>query len=298
MINEQVVITDDGVRLSVRTKGNGDRCVIVPNAIYMEDAFDPIVAGRTLVFFDLRNRGRSERVTDPEKLVRGVLRDVDDLEAVRRHYNLEVVDVIAHSYPAYVAMLYAMRFPARVRRAVQISTMQPDLAVQYPPHLSYADAVTRDVFAALGRLQAAPPSVDPVEQCREAWRILRPLYVSNPHAADKLASWGYCELENERGMLRHFNEYVLPSIKALRLTADDYANASMPALVMHGKKDRSAPFGGGREWAMRLRNARFLGFEDVGHVPWVEAPEQCYSALDTFLNGEWPAKATVVQSLG
>jgi pimeloyl-ACP methyl ester carboxylesterase len=53
--------------------------------------------GRTLMFCDPRNRGRSNAISDPSKLERGIHHDVDDLEAVRRHYGLSHVDLIGHS---------------------------------------------------------------------------------------------------------------------------------------------------------------------------------------------------------
>lgn len=294
MNNQEHTITSGGVRLFVRTKGSGDRVVIVPNAIYMEDAFDSLVEGRTLAFFDLRNRGRSEHVADRAELSRGIEHDVEDIDAVRRYLRAEQVDLIGHSYPAMAVAIYAMRFARYVRRAAMLGPMQPNLAVQYPPHLMHVDAVTQEVFAALGRVQANPVS-DPIDQCRNAWAILRRLYVANPADADKLSRWGYCDLENERNMLRHMSEFILPSIKALTLTLDDFAKAQMPMLVIHGRKDRSSPFGAGRDWAMRLPNARLIELADVAHVPWVEAPKTTLAALHEFLDGEWPAASTIVR---
>src|SRR5437667_10930358 len=39
-------------------------------------------------------------------------------------------------------------------------------------------------------------------------------------------------------------------------------------LTVHGTKDRSSPYGGGREWALMLPNARLLTIENVAHAPW------------------------------
>ena len=46
--------------------------------------------GRTLIVYDVRNRGLSETVTDRSKLARGVEQDADDLDAVRRHHFADV----------------------------------------------------------------------------------------------------------------------------------------------------------------------------------------------------------------
>ena len=68
-------------------------------------------------------------------------------------------------------------------------------------------------------------------------------------------------------------------------------------LIVHGNKDRSAPYGGGREWAMALPHARLLTVDSAGHAPWIEDPERVLPAITTFLDGSWPADTEQVTSL-
>ena len=80
----------------------------------------------------------------------------------------------------------------------------------------------------------------------------------------------------------------------LNLTDADYAKATAPILAIHGRLDRSSSYGGGREWAMRLPNARLVTMDHAAHVPWIEDPDKVFSALEAFLNGEWPEQAVEV----
>jgi len=80
---EGYVTTEDGVRLFFQKLGNGPNAVIIPNAIHMFDSFRHLADKRTVIFFDLRNRGASDSITDSAKLRRGIHQDVDDLEAIR-----------------------------------------------------------------------------------------------------------------------------------------------------------------------------------------------------------------------
>ena len=48
---------------------------------------------------------------------------------------------------------------------------------------------------------------------------------------------------------------------------------------------------------MILPNARLLTVEEAAHVPWIEAPEQVFGGIDTFLGGAWPDAAQRVESL-
>ena len=147
---EGYVTTDDGVRLWFQTVGSSPQVVGVPNGIVLLDDFRPLADARTLVFYDVRNRGLSDTVTDPAKLARGIHNDVDDLDAVRRHFGLDRLNLIGHSYMGLMVILYAMKYPAHVDRIVQIAPMPPDQGKQYPP----VDVdVLRDTFVYLAELQ-------------------------------------------------------------------------------------------------------------------------------------------------
>ena len=62
-------------------------------------------------------------------------------------------------------------------------------------------------------------------------------------------------------------------------------------------RDRSAPYGGAREWGLLLPDARLVTFEQVSHALWIEAPEKVFGAIDTFLCGSWPQDSENVNSL-
>ncbi len=162
---EGYVTTDDGVRLFVQTLGVGQQTVVIPNDIYMYDDFQRLAHGRRLIAYDLRNRGRSDSVTDRGKLSWGVHQDVDDLEAIRRHFDVSRIDLIGHSYLGVVVALYAMKHPLHVGRVIQIGPAQPDFSKQYPAHLTGADAMSAEVFMKIGELQRAPQRGDPQERC-------------------------------------------------------------------------------------------------------------------------------------
>ena len=283
--------TDEGVRLYFQTVGTGPQTVVIPNGLALLDDFRPLAAGRTLVLYDLRNRGRSDTIADPAKLQRGIHHDVDDLEAVRRHFGVERLTLIGHSYVGVTVALYAMTHPSHVARIVQIGPMGPAPAKTYAPPLSYADEVGRDVFARLAGLQAQRDAHEPVELCRRFWSVLRALYVTDPADAEKLRAWDRCDLPNERNFMKYWMGSILPSLNALDVRAEEAAKVTAPVLILHGTKDRSAPFGGAQEWAALLPDARLVAIEDAGHAPWIEAPARVFGALEAFLATDREPKA-------
>ncbi len=97
--------------------------------------------------------------------------------------------------------------------------------------------------------------------------------------------------------MKHWIENLLPSIQALELAPDDLAKVKTPVLTIHGTRDRQAPYGSAREWAMLLPDARLLTVENSAHVPWIEAPELVFGSIETFLDGAWPKGVEQVTSL-
>lgn len=290
--NEGYITTADGVRLYFHVLGEGPK-VLLPNGIHLLEDFAPLAERHALIFYDVRNRGLSDTVTDASKL-NGVADDVDDLDTVRRHFEIDKADFIGHSYTGSMLALYAMKHPGHVNRMVQIGLMQPDPATQYPAHLTGADAMMTEVFSKLAQMQKEmSPTENPQAACEKFWSVLRLLYVVDPANAVKI-KWGRCDLPNERNFMGYFLQIMLPSIQKLDFSAEALAKVQAPALVVHGTRDRSAPYGGARDWAMRLPNARLLTVENAAHAPWIEAPELVLGSIGTFLDGAWPEMADTV----
>ncbi len=288
-----MVETKDGLMLHAEKTGRGVP-VIVPQRIYLREYFESMLEGRTAVFYDPRNRGLSETVNDENKLVRGIWHDAEDLEAVRHHYGFDNVAILAHSYISVAALLYAAAHPARVTRMVLIGPVAPDSSKIYPQDLRSNDGGLEVFQEKLAELRSRAASTPPNERCQEVWRLLRMLYVADPRNAGKL-HWAPCDIPNEANFMAAFQRYVAPSLAALRWTEATLSRIQAPTLIVHGRKDRSSPYGAGRDWARSLPNARLLTIEDAAHVPWIEAPDAVYGAIRTFLNGAWPEPAERVR---
>lgn len=284
--------TDDGLRLWATTLGEGPLDVVVPNGAGWAGDLAPLWHRRRALVYDLRNRGRSAADAAPAA-GRGVLQDVDDLEAVRRGAGLASMALVAHSYVAVVALAYAMAHPARVRRLVMLGSPGYGIGLGTPPP---ADAVAREVFAALGAARQAP-AADPQARCEAVWGVLARLYVAAPEHAARIR-WGRCDLANERAFAAYWTSVVEPSLGRLAFASADLARVTCPVLVVQGGRDRSADPAAGRAWAARLPEARLLALPGVAHAPWLEAPDVVLPALATFLDGDWPAAAHRIADAG
>lgn len=266
----------DGVQLHVRKLGDGPNTVVIPNAAHMR-SFERLAEDRTVILFDLRNRGASETVEDPEKLAGGIHHDVEDIEAIRQHFGLERVNLIGHSYVGLTAILYALEYPEHTGRIVQIGASQPEAAKQYPADQSNFDAVHASFVQAMGEMFRGTPS------CEKFWSLIQRLMVVDAKDAGKV-DWNPCGLPNEVNFLQHWLQNLMPSIHALQLDPEQLRGITAPVLTIHGKLDRQSPYGAALDWVRLLGNARLLTIPNAAHVPWIEAPEQVFGAIREFLD--------------
>ena len=248
---EGYVRTNEGFRLYFVRLGAGEPILVIPNGIYLRRDFERLARRRTVVFYDVRNRGRSDALSGAA-IERGIHHDVDDLDAVRRSFHADQVDVLAHSYIATMPILYALEHPAHVNRIVQIGPMPPSCGKAYPAELKCEDETFRNILARLAQLEGERSTTDPAEFCRKFWGLLRPLYVADPSNADKIG-WDRCDEPNERGLMKYWTRSLLPSIQGLNLAEDRLKTVDHPVLIVHGRKDRSSAYGGGRDWARVAR---------------------------------------------
>jgi pimeloyl-ACP methyl ester carboxylesterase len=101
-------MTGGGVRLFYK-KDRTWACHLDSKWLYLFDDFRHLTDHRALIVYDVRNRGHSDGVADGKKLERGILNDVDDSDAVRRHFDLNEIDLLGHSCMALMIVLYALK---------------------------------------------------------------------------------------------------------------------------------------------------------------------------------------------
>ena len=131
------VTSSDGVRLYYAKVGSGSEMVILPRRLFTFPDFQRLAKGRTLIFYDMRDRGLSDAVTDISKI--SLQHDSDDLEAVRAHFGIEKPDLIGFSCLGKIVVLYAMQHPNHVNRIVKIGPVARRFGTKFPEALTAGD---------------------------------------------------------------------------------------------------------------------------------------------------------------
>jgi len=292
LTDEGYVAVEDGLRLYYRVVGTGSRVILMSPACWLAADLEPLAAGHTLIFYDQRNRGRSETVVDLAHI--GVEYEVRDIEAMRCHFGVERLALVGCSYFGGVTALYAAEHPDRVDRLLLLCPIPPRDASYSDADTIAADArVDPTGVARLDEMRAAGMDTDDPEAfCRAYWDVWLPHGLGNPAAARYMRS-NPCACPNEWG-----GTYV-PTLQRMwqSLRGRDWrpvaATLRVPTLVVHGTDDPT-PASASREWATSIPEARLLVMHGCGHMPWLEDATTFFPAARTFLDGHWPVQAHIV----
>jgi pimeloyl-ACP methyl ester carboxylesterase len=293
---EGSLTTDDGARLFYHVVGSGEPVVIVPGGLFLERDFARLGRGRTVVFYDMRGRGRSAPVADSTHVT--IQHEVRDLEAVRRHIGAERVALVGWSYLGMLVMRYAAEYPGRVTRIVQLGPLARDFRTQFPDSLVAHDSAPvpdpAEVAELARRRAEGLATRDPRADCEADYRVQRVTLVGDSRLAERVPD--LCAMPNEwpSALARHFPLLFGSIVRDTGPAWERYARLDIPVLTIHGTQDRNAPYGGGREWAAHLPDARLLTVRDAAHMLWLDAPGTVFPAIERFLRGAWPDAAARV----
>lgn len=292
--NTGFIEVSDGVRLFYRTAGSGSDTVVVvhggPGAGMdaVRPDFGPLESGRTVIYYDQRGGGRSTLPTDTTLI--GAVQHVGDLEAVRRYFGFEQMDVVAHSFGSIIVAEYAKVYPDRLRRIVFLGATGP--------RRSSAAALARSRFAGadtslLGEMYEPMSALlrgtaeDPVGAC-EAYHVAGAKLAKS--LGEPMAEGKGSECLMPAAALSYYFRYTA-QLGPASLGDWDYSTSlktlRASLLVIYGARDSEA-LAVQREWTEAVDSVRLLAIADAGKAVHVERPKIVFEAIDTFLAGRWP----------
>lgn len=279
-----------GDSLFYRVAGAGPDTVVVLHggpmldSRYLEALLRPLGDRHALLFYDQRGRGRSSEPQTPEALT--LATDVADLEAVRRHFGLERLIVVAHHWGGAILLKHALASPGHLARALLLAPFPHSGAL-------YSELIRRPSDAAalaahLHAREAGADTSDPSGYCRRYWGMaFSPIEEANPAVLRALAP-AVCAESPARLLAREGRQRRLAASLGTWDWSDSLALVGAPTLVLVGAGD-PALIAGARAWADRLRDGRVLLAGDSALFPWVQAPDAVRAAVRAFLDGAWPA---------
>jgi pimeloyl-ACP methyl ester carboxylesterase len=272
----------DGTRLGYHEAGQGEVLVCLPGgparaSRYLGD-LGGLTAQRRLIRLDLRGSGDSAVPEDPATYRCDRL--VDDVEALRGQLGLDRFDLLAHSAAGNLAILYAARFPDRLRRLVLVTPGCQAVGIEVTDEQWQAAMAKQsgqpwypDAYAAIMAWDAGDDSLE--VRARAA-----PLFYGRWDGA-AIAHAG-ADVE-ERAPAAAAGYSAAGAFDPPRTRAA-LAEVSAPVLVMAGGVDPSPTPEMAGELAELFPRGRLAVEPAAAHYPWVTQPESFVRTIGDFLS--------------
>lgn len=288
--SEGYVATPDGARLFYRVRGAGPDTLIAIHGgpgVDLESIagdFAPLTERHTVIFYDQRGAGRSTLPEDTSTL--NAEQQIVDLDTVRRHFGLETVTLVAHSYGPLLAATYALAHPEAVRALVFFGPVPPylnDFWQRFGTSIAERLDSAQVARMADANRRLADPQADAVQACRDYWAVGMLPRLAEPERTLPLIRSDLCASEPAgiRFGLTVTNGAVMGSYGAWDLR-EQLRSLPVPTLIVHGEEE-SIPMDMVEEWANTLPNGELLRVPQAAHFAYAERPEIVWPAVESFL---------------
>jgi proline iminopeptidase len=252
------------------TSGRGLPCLVMHGGLGLDHTYlrglDSLGDVLHLVYYDHRHNGRSGR-PPLETVTHAQL--AADAESLRQHLGLGKVAVLGHSYGGFIALEYALRYPASLSHLILLDTA----AV-----FNYGEEImdnARAMGATPAMLEALAASVADDEAMKSMLKLILPLYFYRYQPAyealfaETIIS---AALEGQQEqMLASYN--LLPHLHEI----------GCPTLLLVGRYDFICPPSQAQLMHEHIPHSRLVVFEHSGHLPWIEEPALFIQTLKGWL---------------
>lgn len=235
--------------------------------------------GRQLLFYDQRGGGRSR--TDAREPITWQTH-VRDLAAVIRELVGGQPTLVGYSWGGLLSMLYAAEAVRDTTFTAPESLVLIDpasISRQYRDEFEHEFA-RRGASTQLQQLRAELAGsglrdTDPDSYRQRTFELSVAGYFHDPANARDLTPFRVSS---------RVQQSVWESLGDFDLERDGrLSSVTVPTLIVHGRQD-PIPLASSQA-AARLMDAKLVTIDECGHVPYVEQPEQLFTAIDAFLRG-------------
>jgi proline iminopeptidase len=237
----------------------------------LSDTFDCLL-------YDLRGFGRSKLPQEPIELIYQMEDYAEDLAVLLNALELSRVYIMAHSMGASAATLFLNRYPERVERAVLTCTgifeYDEKSFAAFHKFGSYVVKFRPRWFLLI-------PFAGPLFMARFLHRPL-PAAVSRAFLEDFIVADYKAALGT---MLTSVSKY------AAEVMPQEFAQLSVPTLLISGEYDKIIPADLGRRAAQLSEKVEYFEIPGTAHFPMLEKPAVYLERVQEFLGVTSPANA-------
>lgn len=273
----------NGADIYCKVIGNGDPLLVVHGGPglahdYLFEPFKVLANNYKLIFYDQRGCGKSCSFAKDEKVNMETL--VEDLEGVRKEFNLEKVYLAGQSWGATITLNYTLKYPHHVKKLLLLepapgsSEFMPEIQKTILSRLSGQE---KEKLAKLSQM----PEVKTNPKIFKQFMEIR----TNPYFFDssytQKRDFNYFDSERVQKFFASsamFSSYMMnynlyPKLKEI----------NCPALIVHGDYD-IIPTEAVERMDKEIKDCELNVVSDCGHFVHIEKPEVYFGLIRRFLN--------------
>lgn len=284
----RTITLDDGARIFIEEVGPKSKSGVIfihGSALRTDVWYYQMagLAGRRLIFYDIRGHGRSYPSGRDDYSVPRLARD---LEAIIEDCGLEEVVVVGHSIGGMTALELGglkpelLGNPIKGFTLVNVTYTVPMETIAGGAALARLERMIRRPFDFVGRQSSRIDTLRKLVRPSDAlfWSVS--FIAFGPHASAKQIDYTYDMVAETK------SDTIFDLFKAYRDfdMTDRLGDVTVPVLIVAGTHDRITLPAASRFIADNLPKAELEIFEDCGHMAMMERHEEFNALLERFLD--------------
>lgn len=253
------------------------------NHNYLLPEMDLLASGFRLIYYDQRGRGKSSSGVAVEDVT--IESEVDDLDRLRKHFGLEVLSLLGHSWGCLLAMEYATRHPYRIGRLILMNSA-PGSHADLLRFQTHRQAVEADSLSRMQAIAETQPYIEGDIQTEvQYFRVHFSAALRQAEDVDKVVA----------RLRSHFKPQDIVKARAIGERLQDQTwhvseynlleklqTCNAQTLVLHGAQD-FIPVACARHIAEAVPGARLVVIDDCGHFAYLERSQVVFQAIEAFV---------------
>ncbi|WP_420578583.1 proline iminopeptidase-family hydrolase [Ekhidna sp.] len=271
----------NGTSLYYEVIGNGEPIIIVHggpglNHTYLQEGLSTLANDYQLIFYDQRVCGQSTKEVDTTAIT--MKNFVEDIEALRKAFKIEKINLMAHSWGGLLAMHYAIRYPDHLKSLMLINSVGANNEIDAKANEILSQRFTGEDIEKQNQIyQSEAFKNREIKSIESLMKIGFKHQFYNPSYVDSLSL--------------SLNEDYMQTSKLLRYLGNDLSTYNLeealkavkvPTLLVYGTHDPLTAFAG-KQLNGLIPTSRFEKLEKSGHFPFIEQSDQFKRLIIEFL---------------
>lgn len=279
--NDYSYLIKDDVKLAFKVFGQGEPLFVLNGgpgfSSWNFGSFaKKFASDRQVVLFDQRGTGFS-KLTEfgPESLTIDLM--VQDLEDLRKHLNLETIDLFGQSFGGIYAMSYAAQYPEHVKSMILSHSPGMDM--------DFMSTVGNRLMSGLDENERKILTDSEDEENLELRLMKRSMAIAGGYLFDDSnRTRVFKGLTFNSRYHPDVNQMIWADLRAIPYNVrDEMKEFSKPVLIVHGKNDIVDPKFASLSHSI-FPNSELKILDNCVHYGWLDAPVEYFKAIQNFFD--------------